>query len=190
MRPTATLAVLAPAFVVVVGAAGGCGSGGSGSRASRPAPPVQLHVSTPADLAGTQGSDVTISGSVSPAGADVQVLGRPAEVVAGSFTARVPLQPGANVIDLLATARGHGPALTALRVTREMPVQVPDLAHLTPAAARAKVQPLGLTLRTQNGGGLLEGILPGTPGVCAQDPRPGARVRRGAEVVVLVAKRC
>jgi hypothetical protein len=151
---------------------------------------VQLRVSEPSDLASTRGSTVTVAGSVSPDGADVRVLGRPAEVVGGTFTARVPLRPGANVIDLFATARGRDPALTALRVTREVAVTVPDLSHLTPDAAKARVERLGLRLRTESGGGLLEPILPGTPGVCTQDPRPGAHVSRGAQITALVAKRC
>jgi Glucodextranase, domain B/PASTA domain len=184
MRCTATLAVLAALALL-----SGCGGSARG-RAAATAPPVQLRVSTPGDLASTPGSTVTVAGSVSPAGADVRVLGRRAEVVGGSFTARVPLQPGANVIDLFATARGRDPALTALRVTRQTPIEVPDLTHLTPDAARARLQRLGLTLRTQDGGGLLEPIMPGTPGVCTQDPRPGAHVQRGASVLALVAKRC
>ena len=131
-----------------------------------------------------------MSGSVSPAGASVLVLGRAAEVVDGSFTARVPLRPGANVIDLEATAGDREPALTALRVTRQMPIAVPDLSHLTPEDARARVARAGLHLRTENDGGLLEGILPGTPGVCSQHPDPGTEVRAGTTVTVLVAKRC
>jgi hypothetical protein len=187
MRLTATtLAVLAVAPTLL----GGCGGGDRSARAARGAAPVQLRVSEPADLASTRGSTVTVAGSVSPAGADVRVLGRPAEVVGGSFTARVPLRPGANVIDLFATARGRDPALTALRVTRDVAVTVPDLTHLTPDAARARVQRLGLRLHTENGGGLLEPILPGTTGVCTQDPGPGTQVRRGTQVAALVAKRC
>jgi hypothetical protein len=120
----------------------------------------------------------------------VRVLGRPAEVVAGAFTARVPLAPGANVIDLAATARGRDPALDAVRVTREMSIVVPDLTHMTPDDARARLAQLGLRLQTENGGGLLDGILPGTPGVCAQRPDPGTKVRRGSLVLALVAKRC
>jgi hypothetical protein len=133
---------------------------------------------------------VTVSGSVTPRDAAVRVLGRPADVVAGAFTARVPLSPGANVIDLFATASGREPAMTALRVTRVMQIQVPDLTHLTIGQAQARVRSLGLRLSTQNGGGLLEAILPGTPGVCSQDPPAGTKVQRGARVLVIVAKRC
>jgi hypothetical protein len=168
--------------------AAGCGSHPR-AKAKAP-PPVRLHVASPSDETSTREATVAVSGSVAPRDAAVRVLGRPADVVSGSFTARVPLRPGANVIDLLATARGRGPALTALRVTRVMPIRVPDLTHLTPSQARTRVRSLGLQLRTQYGGGLLEGILPGTPGVCEQDPAPGTKVQRGAQVLVLVAKHC
>jgi PASTA domain/Glucodextranase, domain B len=177
------------ALLVVAVVAAGCG-GEARKRPAKPPSPVELHVTSPSDLAGTRGSVVTVSGSVTPGDAAVRVRGRSAEVVAGSFTARVPLQPGSNVIDLMATARGREPAMTAVRVTREMPIQVPDLTHLTPDDARARVERLGLRLRTANGGGLLEPILPGTPGVCEQRPDPGTKVQPGSEVLVLVAKRC
>jgi hypothetical protein len=180
-------AVVPLALLAALAALAGCGGA---TRAPRPEPPVVLHVTSPPDTKSTRGGVVTVSGSVTPGDADVRVLGRAAEVVAGSFTARVALQPGANVIDVFATARGHDPAMTALRVTREMPVQVPDLTHLTPEQARARVSRLGLRLRTQSGGGFLEPILPGTPGVCAQQPDPGTPVKTGTEVLVIVAKRC
>ncbi len=184
-------AVVMPLLSVVTATvAVGCGSSSGGRTAAKAPSPVRMTVASPADLATTRSGTLTVSGSVTPADASVHVLGRPADVVAGAFTARVPLEPGANVIDLAATARGHGPALTALRVTREMPILVPDLSQLTPEDALARVAALGLRLRTQDAGGLLEGILPGTAGVCAQRPDPGTEVRRGAEVLVLVAKRC
>lgn len=188
MRRTLAPSMLA-AVATTAALAAGCGSDANGRTAKAPAP-VRLTVTAPGDLASTRSATLTVTGSVAPRDAAVRVLGAPADVVAGSFTARVPLQPGANVIDLEATAAGRGPALTALRVTRELPILVPDLAHLSTDDARARVQRLGLRLRTQDTGGLLEGILPGTPGVCAQRPDPGAQVQRGDEVVVLVAKRC
>jgi hypothetical protein len=177
------------ALAAVAALAGGCG-GDASPRATRGAAPVRITLSSPGDLASTRSDTLTVSGSVSPADASVRVLGRPADVVAGAFSARVPLRPGANVIDLAATAPVHGPALTAVRVTREMPIRVPDLEHLTPDDAAAKLAALGLRLRTRDDGGLFEGILPGTPGVCAQRPAAGTEVRAGARVLVLVAKRC
>jgi hypothetical protein len=184
MRPAPPL--LALALLATVTACGGDGKrpGASGRGV------VRVTIVGPGDQTTTRAGTLTVSGSVSPASASVLVLGQPADVVAGAFTARVPLQPGANVIDLEATAKGRSPALTALRVTREVPIVVPDLSHLTTADARARAAKLGLRLRTENGGGLLEGILPGTPGVCAQRPDPGSELRRGETVTVLVAKRC
>ena len=77
-----------------------------------------------------------------------------------------------------------------MRVTREMPITVPDLSHLSTDDAQARVARLGLRLRTEDGGGLLEGILPGTPGVCDQRPSAGSEAHKGDIVTVLVAKRC
>src|SRR4051794_8103345 len=113
-------------------AAGGCGGGGTDEQAARALRPVSLTVSQPADAATTQRASVGVRGYVDPPGAAVTVLGHPAEVTAGSFNATVDLRPGINLIDLAATARGRGAAMTALRVTREMPVVVPDLGGLTP----------------------------------------------------------
>jgi hypothetical protein len=184
--PTPALVALLAVGALLVA---GCGSSAKGSAGRAPAP-VALTVAAPSDLASTTGATLTVTGTVAPADATVRVLGQPAEVVGGRFTARVPLSPGANVIDLAATAQGRGPALTALRVTREMPIVLPDLTHLTTDAARARVERLGLRLRTQDTGGLFEKILPGTVGVCDQRPDPGTQVRRGTVVLALVAKRC
>jgi hypothetical protein len=178
-----------PLLIVLLATVPVAGCGASAKRAGT-GPPVRVTIAAPGDQSSTRADTLTVRGSVSPADASVQVLGQPADVVAGAFTARVPLQPGANVIDLAATAKGHGPTLTAVRVTREMPVVVPDLSHLSTDDARARVARLGLRLRTENGGGLLEGILPGTPGVCDQRPAAGDEVRKGDIVTVLVAKRC
>jgi hypothetical protein len=149
-----------------------------------------MTVSAPVDSSTTRETHVTVRGSVNPADASVRVSGRSAEVVAGTFTADVDLDPGANVIDVAATAPSHGPALTAFRVTREMPVTVPDLSGLSPEDARKQVTALGLRFEQQDGGGLFDGLLPGSPGVCEQDPGPGSAAMRGTAVRVVVAKRC
>jgi Glucodextranase, domain B/PASTA domain len=184
MRVAAPLLLAA----ALVPALAGCGS--SGEDSSRPLPPVHLTVSAPADSLTTDGSTLTVRGSVDPPNATVRVLGRRAEVVAGSFTAQVDLDPGANVIDLAATAPHRGPTLTAVRVTRELPITVPDLAGLAPDTARAKVRALGLAYDEQKAGGLIEAILPGDPQVCEQDPHAGVQVTHGTSVTVTVAKRC
>jgi beta-lactam-binding protein with PASTA domain len=118
------------------------------------------------------------------------VLGSEASVSGGTFTAEVSLEPGANVIDVMATARGRGPAMTAVRVTRELPVHVPDLDGLEVAEAQDKVGEVGLELEVTESGGLLDELLPGEPAVCEQNPAPGDEVRRGTTVHVEVSRSC
>lgn len=173
-------------------AATGCGGGGNEPRrAQRPAPSVDLRVNEPADMTTVRSETVEVKGSVTPAGASVLVVGQKAPVSAGgSFTATVPLEPGANVIDVMASAAGRTPALTAFRVTREMPVTVPDLGGKTEAEVDKALGAVGLKPEVEKGGGLIEDLLPGDPAVCQQDPSAGTQVRRGTTVHVVVSKSC
>jgi hypothetical protein len=171
-------------------AAAAAGCGGDGER-RQPAPlPVELDISSPADMAVVRTDAVEVSGSVRPAGATVRVQGEEAEVSGGRFRAEVGLEPGANVIDVIATARGRAPVLTAFRVTREMPVEVPDLDGLEVREVQERLGELGLEAEVTEGGGLLDDLLPGEPAVCEQDPAPGTEVRRGTTVKVEVARAC
>ena len=170
--------------------AAGCGGDEAGVGAARAAAPVILDVGAPADSAVVYGAGVELRGSVQPAGATVRVLGRRAVVRGGSFRADVPLEPGANVIDVIATAPGREPAMNAVRVTREMPVPVPDLEGATVEEAHDELARLGLDLEAEEHGGLLDPLLPGEPGVCDQEPPAGEDVRRGTTVRVIVAERC
>ena len=171
-------------------AAAGCG-GDDQQQARRPDPPVQLSVTSPADDSTVRSETVEVQGTVEPAGATVLVLGQKAPVSGGgSFSASVPLEPGANVIDVMATAGGRSPALTAFRVTREVPVSVPDLDGKSVDAVQTALGDLGLSAEIEQGGGLIEELLPGDPKVCEQDPEPGAQVRRGTKVHVVVSKSC
>ncbi|HEV2776439.1 MAG TPA: PASTA domain-containing protein [Solirubrobacteraceae bacterium] len=166
----------------------GCG-GGDGP----PAPPterVRLQISAPADGATVRGGTADVRGSVSPRASAVSVLGRPALVSDGRFSVVVPLDAGTNVIDVMATAPRRLPAMTALRVTRDILVTVPDLTGLLEDELDARLDPLGLGSDVERGGGLFDVLRPGQPVVCRQAPPAGARVRRGREVQVVVAKRC
>jgi Glucodextranase, domain B/PASTA domain len=181
--PLVAATVLAAALV-------GCG-GDDEPRAARAPDPVVLELSAPADTAVVREDAVDVSGVVEPAYAAVRVLGRAAQVSpGGTFTASVPLAPGANVIDVIGTARGRDSAMTAVRVTREMPVIVPDLGGLRVDDAQELLDPLGLELEVERDGGFLEELMPGTPAVCDQDPEPGAEVRHGTTVGVAISKRC
>jgi len=106
--------VLAAAVVAAVGALlGGCG--GDDPAPARPLQPVRLQITAPADEAIVRGGNVDVRGRVTPAVAEATVLGRPALVTQGRFTVVVPLEPGANVIDVIATAPRRKAALAALR---------------------------------------------------------------------------
>jgi hypothetical protein len=179
-------------FVACLAAAAvGCG-GDQEPRAQRPAPAVDLSVTAPNDMATVREETVQVQGTVAPAGADVLVVGQKAPVSGGgSFKATVALEPGANVIDVMATAPGRGPALTAFRVTREVPVTVPDLAGMSQQEVEDTLNDRGLTPEVEKvGAGIIDELLPGDPSVCEQDPSPGAQVRRGSKVHVVVSKSC
>jgi Glucodextranase, domain B/PASTA domain len=172
-------------------AAAGCG-GDKQPRAQRPAPAVDLSVTAPNDMATVREETVRVEGTVAPASADVLVVGQKAPVSGGgTFSATVALEPGANVIDVMATAPGRGPALTAFRVTREVPVTVPDLDGMNQEEVENELNDVGLVPEVEKvGAGIIDELLPGDPHVCEQDPSPGAEVRRGSKVHVVVSKSC
>ena len=167
----------------------GCGGGG-GDAPPAPRERVRLQVSAPADGALVRGGTVDVRGSVSPASADVAVLGRPALVTGGRFTVVVPLRPGVNIVDVAATAARRRPAFAALRVTRDVLVTVPDLEGVVEDDVQARLEPFGLKAEVERDGDILDVLRPGDRAVCVQDPEPGARVRRGRTVRVVVSKRC
>jgi hypothetical protein len=177
----ASCAALAPALA-------GCAGGDETREPSLR--PVRLEVTTPADAAIVRGGTLDVRGHVTPAGAKVQVLGRPAQVSGGTFTAVVPLEHGLNIVDVAATARGRRTAVAAFRVTRDERVAVPDLAGVAAADVEREIEPLGLHVEVRRGGGLLDRLLPCDPVVCEQEPAAGTRVRRGRTVRVVVARSC
>lgn len=166
------------------------GCGGDDRSRQRALEPVRVRITAPADAAIVRGGNVDVRGRVTPAVSEVTVLGRPALVTQGRFSAVVPLEPGANVLDVIATAPRRRPALTALRVTRDVLVTVPQLAGVEQEELERVLEPLGLRAEVRRGGGILDVLRPGAVAVCEQKPRAGARVRRGRAVLVVVAKRC
>ena len=182
MRHAITIATACAAALL-----GGC----AGSDAPPPPlAPVRLQITAPADGTLVRGGTVDVQGRVSPATADVTVLGRPALVQQGSFTVVVPLAPGVNIIDVAASARRRRSAFAALRVTRDVLVTVPDLTGIVEDDIDARLGPLGLKASVEDGGSILDVLRPGPRAVCEQEPAPGARVRRGRTVRVIVAKSC
>ncbi|MBW3607422.1 MAG: PASTA domain-containing protein [Actinobacteria bacterium] len=183
LRPMCLVAV-----ALAVGVVAGCG--GDDRPPAPPSEHVRLEIAAPSDGSTLRRGTADVRGSVSPRASSVTVLGRPALVSDGRFTVVVPLEPGVNVIDVIATAPRRLPTLTALRVTRDVLVTVPDLTDLPEDEVEARLEPLGLEAQVERGGGLFDVLRPGEPVVCEQEPEAGARVRRGREVVVVVAVRC
>jgi len=184
-RPAALRLASVCSAVLVAGLVAACGGG------SDPVPPpVRLTVTSPADQAVVRDARVDLAGTVRPSGTRVTVAGRKATVTGGTFRASVALSPGTNVIDVLASAGRARPALVALRVRREVSVRVPDLTGVSVDEARARLGDLGLDAKVEDGGGLLDRLLPGDPRVCATDPAAGERVDLGESVRVLAARRC
>jgi hypothetical protein len=173
------------AAAAVCALAGGCGGDGP------PPAPVRLVVSSPSDMQTVRAANVELRGTVRPASADVTVGGRHATVSgSGTFRATVALEPGTNVIDVLASAGDARPALTALRVRRRVSVPVPDLVGQLASDVKARLTDAGLKADVQDRDGLFGRLLPGDPTVCATDPKAGTDVDPGTTVHVDVSRRC
>src|SRR5919204_5452998 len=126
-------------LLVLLAAIGAAGCGGSSSPK-----PTHLHVTAPADQAVVHDGSVVVRGRVAPEGATVLVVGRRAAVSGRSFSARVPLREGANVIDVGASAPGRLPVWRALRVGRRTLVRLPDLGGDSRDDAVDQIRALGL----------------------------------------------
>src|SRR5687768_11960998 len=105
----------APTFAAVVVLTALAPACGDDPEPARNEPEVKLELGSPADSAVVRSETVEIRGTVQPRGASVEVLGREVAVDAGSFRAEVPLEPGANLIDVAAGARGRRPDFAVAR---------------------------------------------------------------------------
>lgn len=159
-----------------------------------PAPPplerVRLNVTAPADNAIVRDDTIRLTGRVTPSTAEVRVLGNDVAVQDGRFEAIVPLDVGGNVVDVLASAGRRRPAMAAIRVTRQVQVEVPDVLGLSADEARDQLAELGLRPRIEEGGSILDTLLPVDAVVCSTSPEPGTEVDGGTEVDVVVSKLC
>ena len=108
----------------------------------------------------------------------------------GSFDTEVALRPGQNVVDVLAGGRGSAAAMTAVRVYRELMVQVPDVVGQKPSDAADQLTAKGLEPRTEDSGGDFDFFIPGSRTVCATDPEAGSKVAPGSAVKLITGKLC
>jgi len=166
-------------------------AGCDGDDPPPPDPPaVRLTITAPLDASTVQSDTVALAGRVSPARAAVSVLGEPAQVVDGSFSTDVPLEEGANVIDVAATMPGRSAAFAALRVTYDPRVAIPELTGVADEQAADRLTELGLDPSRESVGGLLDELRSGERRVCESDPPAGTLVDPGSDVLLLTAKRC
>jgi hypothetical protein len=179
MRPLHACAIACLSVV-----AAGCGS------ASRPPVHVRLQLSDPLDGTRVTNSSIVVSGDVSPAGATVMVTGRSVPVTRGSFTTRVPLRPGTNLVDVLAGAAHAQAAMTAVRVYRQVYISIPDLSGDSPDSAARTLHGLGLVAKIQNRSAFFDFLLPSAPQVCGTSPGAGHSVLPASVVTVTVSKSC
>ncbi|MBE2314926.1 PASTA domain-containing protein [Solirubrobacter sp. CPCC 204708] len=165
----------------------GCGDE---PRATANPPRVTLKLTTPDDGGTTFEDRVEVRGTVSPADSAVLIAGESAEVDAGEFHAEVPLDPGANIIDVSASSTGRRPATDAVRVTRDMRVRIPELVGLEFDQAADALGKLGLKAVEEQGGSWLDRVIPGISRVCAVDPVEGTLVDRRSTVTLLTQRDC
>jgi len=161
--------------------------GGSGDDAARR--PVLLRVTGPGDGSVVRADGIQLTGRVTP-GAIVTVLGDRADVSGGQFSARVPLDAGGNVIDVMASADGMAPSMTAVRVVRRLTVRVPDVGGDSPDGAKERLASAGLRVNVQEAGGLIDELLPVDRVVCGSEPDAGSTVDSGSTVTISVSKVC
>jgi PASTA domain-containing protein/glucodextranase-like protein len=171
------------AVAVLVAACGGSGRPSGGGH-------VRISLASPGDGTVVRAAVVEVRGTVRPRGAAVEVAGRPAAVSGGAFDVVVPLETGANVLDVAATAPGARPAVAALRVRRDDRVAVPDLTGDDPDVAQARLEDLGLKVSRERGGGFFDPLIPEAPRVCSLSPRPGSKLDPGSRVTLVWARHC
>ena len=180
MRPLA--AALVTLTVLLLAACGGSGD----DAAKRP---VLLRMTGPGDGRIVRAEGVEVTGTVTPK-AVVTVRGERVGVTAGAFSARVPLHAGGNVIDVMASADGMAPAMTAVRVVRQLTVRVPDVAGDSPGNAKERLASAGLRVNVQEAGGLIDQLLPVDRVVCSSEPDAGSTVDSWSKVTIAVSKVC
>jgi len=151
---------------------------------------VKLKLDLPSEGASIRDDQVEVRGTVTPADATVQVAGEDAQVDGGQFIAAVPLDPGDNVIDVTASSPGRRPAAEAVRVERDMRVQVPSVAGQTFDEASAALKKVGLKATEQRGGSWLDRVLGSEFHVCTATPVAGSLVNPNTSVTLATAPDC
>jgi hypothetical protein len=182
LRPAARVAGLALTGLALAGTTG-CDDDDEPREAS-------VRIVGPVDSQVVHDDQVELRGRVRPRGARVLVAGRPATVDGRSFRAVVHLREGGNVIDVGASAPGRAATFTAVRVSRQTLVPVPDLTGAESGDAVDRLAALGLRADVRHESGLLDRLLPSSWMVCETDPPADTELPRDEVVVLTVSKTC
>lgn len=208
----------AAASVASMFAVAGCGSSGGGAvkatsvttSATKSAPAAQVQVTEPSDGSTIRHTQISVRGTVAPVTAAVQILGQPAQVSNGVFDKTVPLHPGTNHIDVVASGSGMTPGTTSITVTRgarlvaavpkqqqtttqtqkqttapPSSVSVPSVVGERLDVAEADLGSAGLTYK-ELGGGAFGIIVKSNWKVCQSRPSPGSQVSPNSRVTLIV----
>lgn len=151
---------------------------------------MTLSLSAPGDAKSVRAESVRVQGTVSPSGASVDVNGKSASVSGGSFTADVSLNPGENVIDVTASSPGRRPDADAVRITRDVRVEIPDLVGQPSDEAQSRLKDLKLDVQEEHSGDFLDRFFGGQEQVCELHPGAGELVDPGTTVTVTIAPNC
>jgi glucodextranase-like protein/PASTA domain-containing protein len=162
---------------------------GSTARPSS-GPRVTVSLTAPGDAKSVRAESVRVQGTVTPTGASVEVNGEAASVSGGTFTAEVSLDPGQNVIDVTASAPGRRPDADAVRVTRDIRVEIPDLVGQSSDDAKSRLSGLGLDVKEEHAGNFLDRFFGDPEQVCELRPGAGELVDPGATVTLTLAPNC
>jgi beta-lactam-binding protein with PASTA domain len=152
---------------------------------------VRLTLDTPSDGSRVETSSATVSGTVSPDGARVLVVGRSVTPNPdGRFSTTVSLTPGTNLIDVIASAPNARPVMTSLRVVRYVLIRVPPVTGDSPSDAAAAIRAAGLTPKLNGDSNPFSFLLPLPEQICSQSPSGGAQVEPNSTVTLQAGKVC
>ncbi len=164
---------------------------GCGQTTAPRAAPVKLTVDQPSDNSRIESAMARISGVVTPHAARVLVLGQSVPASAnGSFATSVALNPGTNLVDVIASAPNARPAMVSLRVIRYVLIAVPDVTGKSPSAAAAAIRAAGLKPELGGDSDPLAFLIPLPEQVCSQSPAAGAHVEPDTAVALHPGKLC
>ncbi len=182
--------VASAALGLVLGAAlalSGCGT----AAGPPPGPKITLALTAPRDESRVSASSATVAGTVTPARARVEVLGRTVPVTRnGHFAISIALAVGTNLIDVEASAPRSTGAVAAVRVIRYLLVTVPSVSGESPNQAIGALRALGLTVRIQGSSNPFNFLIPTSTQVCSSSPAAGTQVNPGSQVTLKTAKFC